>query len=1008
MKKIFLFALALAMTANVLAQFNPRTTPLTLEARDANTQIKVLNQSAGAFEYQINGQGAKQSIAANAPEVTINLPNVGDYVQLWGYQSTTCAGAASHISVPSGFAYVYGNAMSLVEYGGQEYENMWLLQQSGTFYQLFYQVTSLDIHPTKDLVLPATKLSKSCYEQMFYGCTGLTKVPALPATTLAESCYDYMFWGCTGLIQAQDTLPAMTLAPSCYKGMFNNCTGLTKAPELPATTVAEYCYYNMFYGCAGLTQVPDTLPAMTLEPYCYKSMFYYCSSLTQAPALPAKILANECYSSMFYYCTNLTQAPVLPATTLYPSCYTYMFFHCESLNRVECYAITFADNSTYRWLSSVAATGTFVKATAATDWTLDSRDGIPANWTVQEVDVDEDDPSITPQAPATPVISLPSGYLVDTATIALTCETEGASIYYTLDGSAPSATNGTLYTTPISVNVTASTESGTLTLKAIAVTEEASSEIATSGYTLRRTTCTFGVTYNNAAFGSISIPESAKYGDEVTITVNPNEGYVLDYITIPEGSIGTLTENKFVIPAHVGLIHLYVYFKQATLTVTATAGEHGSVYATTVSGQPIDLSNPLTYGQKIYLHATPDEGYEVDEWTNYNPMTGLTVTASVTVTVTFKKQAYHVRFVDYDNTVLKEEDVLYQESATAPADPTRNGYTFAGWDKDFSSITAAITVKATYTVNSYLVTVVANHGTVTAKDIENNPRDLSQPVEYGTVLLLTATPDENWLFDHWENYDHTTGLTVTGNITVTAVFRKHSYTVTFMDYDFTVLKEEEVLHGEAATAPADPTREGYTFTGWDTDFSYITDYTIVKATYTINSYMVTVVAEHGTVTATDGDNNPMDLSQPIQYGKVVWLIATPDDRYEMIGWTNYDPVTGLTVKEDVTVTATFRQSLFHVTFVDWDDTVLKEEDVRYEEAATAPADPAREGYRFTGWDKDFSAVKEDMTVKAQYEKLSEGFESVFSGENAAKILRNGQILILRGDRTYTLTGAEVK
>ena len=50
MKKLFLFALALAMTANVLAQFNPQTTPLTLEARDANTQLKVYNKTAGVFD----------------------------------------------------------------------------------------------------------------------------------------------------------------------------------------------------------------------------------------------------------------------------------------------------------------------------------------------------------------------------------------------------------------------------------------------------------------------------------------------------------------------------------------------------------------------------------------------------------------------------------------------------------------------------------------------------------------------------------------------------------------------------------------------------------------------------------------------------------------------------------------------------------------------------------------------------------------------------------------------
>ena len=545
MKKLFLFALALAMTANVLAQFNPQTTPLTLEARDANTQVTVHNQSAGAFEYQINGQGAKQSIAANAAEVTINLPNVGDYVQLWGNQATTCAGAASpsHIGVPSGFAYVYGNAMSLVQFDSPTFDNLTRLQASGAFYQLFYQVTSLDIHPTKDLVLPATKLANSCYSQMFYGCTGLTKVPALPG-------YDYMFWGCTGLTQPQDTLPAMTLEPSCYRGMFNNCTGLTRAPELPATTLAEHCYFYMFYNCAALTQVQDTLPAMIMEPYCYKDMFDGCSGLTQAPVLPAKNLANQCYYSMFSYCTNLAQAPVLPATTLYPSCYEYMFYGCSSLNKVECYAITFADNSTYRWLGRVAETGTFVKATAASDWTLDSRDGIPANWTVQEIDVDE---------PATPVISLTSASIIDTAYISLSCTTAGASIYYTTDGSAPSATNGTLYTTPIFVDVTAANENSSMAIIAVAIKNGESSALTTRNYELSRTNCQLIASIQSGQ-GSYSVPAYAKYGDEVTVEVTPGPGCTLDYIAVNQ--IGRLEGNTFVVPAHHDYLNVYIYLRQ--------------------------------------------------------------------------------------------------------------------------------------------------------------------------------------------------------------------------------------------------------------------------------------------------------------------------------------------------------------------------------------------------------------------------------------------------------------
>ncbi|MBQ5487530.1 MAG: InlB B-repeat-containing protein, partial [Clostridia bacterium] len=64
------------------------------------------------------------------------------------------------------------------------------------------------------------------------------------------------------------------------------------------------------------------------------------------------------------------------------------------------------------------------------------------------------------------------------------------------------------------------------------------------------------------------------------------------------------------------------------------------------------------------------------------------------------------------------------------------------------------------------------------------------------------------------------------------------YTVTFKDWDGTTLKTEEVLEGAAATAPADPTRVGYTFTGWDVDFSNVTADLVVTAQYQINTYTV--------------------------------------------------------------------------------------------------------------------------------------------------------------------------
>ena len=49
-----------------------------------------------------------------------------------------------------------------------------------------------------------------------------------------------------------------------------------------------------------------------------------------------------------------------------------------------------------------------------------------------------------------------------------------------------------------------------------------------------------------------------------------------------------------------------------------------------------------------------------------------------------------------------------------------------------------------------------------------------------------------------------------------------TYTVTFEDGMGNVLSEQEVEEGKAAAAPEDPTREGYVFTGWDTDFTNVT------------------------------------------------------------------------------------------------------------------------------------------------------------------------------------------
>ena len=61
--------------------------------------------------------------------------------------------------------------------------------------------------------------------------------------------------------------------------------------------------------------------------------------------------------------------------------------------------------------------------------------------------------------------------------------------------------------------------------------------------------------------------------------------------------------------------------------------------------------------------------------------------------------------------------------------------------------------------------------------------------------------------------------------------RTEAYTVTFQDFNGTILKFEIVKSGESASGPANPKREGYTFMGWNKDYSSVTKDTVITAEY---------------------------------------------------------------------------------------------------------------------------------------------------------------------------------
>ena len=259
-------------------------------------------------------------------------------------------------------------------------------------------------------------------------------------------------------------------------------------------------------------------------------------------------------------------------------------------------------------------------------------------------------------------------------------------------------------------------------------------------------------------------------------------------------------------------------------------------------------------------------------------------------TLTVEDLILTVRFVDYDGTLLKSEQVVYGNAATAPTVTPPEGHHFVGWDKPFDKVTEDMTVTAQYAINTYTVRFFDYTGTVQIGETQivnwgGAATPVTPPARTGfTFTGWTLTGDDDTVETSLDN--------VRENIDAVATYALNRFTVTFLNYDGSVLGTVRVPYGGAATAPEVPEREGYTFTGWDTPFDNVTS--------------------------------------------------------------------------DLTVTALFRINTYTVTFMNYDGTVLSTQTVEWNTAATAPGVPEREGYTFIGWDKDFSAVKEDLTVTAQF------------------------------------------
>ena len=202
------------------------------------------------------------------------------------------------------------------------------------------------------------------------------------------------------------------------------------------------------------------------------------------------------------------------------------------------------------------------------------------------------------------------------------------------------------------------------------------------------------------------------------------------------------------------------------------------------------------------------EGYTFIGWYNgeseWNFETP--VTADLTLTAKWQINRYTITFDTAGGSEVPSITQDYGTAITAPANPAKTGYTFAGWDKTIPSTMPAedMTITAQWQVNQY---------TITFKP-ENGGQDIVIKQDYGTAITAPANPTKTgYTFAGWDREIPTT--MPAENITLTARWQVNQYTITFKPENGgqdIVIKQD---YGTAITAPANPTKTGYTFAGWD-------------------------------------------------------------------------------------------------------------------------------------------------------------------------------------------------
>jgi len=410
------------------------------------------------------------------------------------------------------------------------------------------------------------------------------------------------------------------------------------------------------------------------------------------------------------------------------------------------------------------------------------------------------------------------------------------------------------------------------------------------------------------------------------------------------------------------------------LTVQWTA----PTYAVTLNtnGGTINNGNVTgyTYGVGATLPAADDmtyTGHTFKGWYDNENLTGSPVTAIGGAETGNKEYWAKWEINQYTVTVKPENgkaDIIitqdYGTPITAPT-LTREGYTFKGWDKEIPETMPAenITVKAQWEINQYTITFDTNGGSEIAPITQ----------DYGTEITAPDNPTrKGYTFKGWDREIPET--MPAENITVKAQWEINQYTITFDTNGGSEIAPITQDYGTEITAPADPTRKGYTFKGWDKEIpeTMPAGNITVKAQWEINQYTITF--------DTNGGSEIVPITQ--DYGTEITVPDNPTRKgYTFMGWDKEIPKT--MPVENITVKAQWEINQYTIAFDTNGGSEIAPITQDYGTEITAPDNPTRKGYTFKGWDKEIPETMpaENITITARWKDTEKPTGEIIIGTN---------------------------